>query len=222
MSSYVYHYSWPNGSKQAQQGYVGKANNPTTRLKDHLKGKGSPLIIRAIKKYGNPKIEMWACNNENEAYALEIKKIKELNTLYPAGYNLTNGGEGFDSESAKQSAIILNASRTTEQKREIARKASAARTSEQKQKFANLVYERSIEQRQEISRKATAHLTFEQRQEKSRKMHNALSPEQRRERSKRAVASRRLKANLPNWSQMPKKLQQATITEYLKEENNCE
>ena len=108
MTSYVYHYRWPNGSQRAQRGYVGKANDPAGRLRNHLKGKGSSLVVNAVRKYGAPEMEMWACDGEDQALELEVEKIKELGTRDPSGYNLTDGGEGIQA--------------TTEQRREWGRR----------------------------------------------------------------------------------------------------
>lgn len=52
-------------------------------------------IHNAIRKYGNPKWEVLnICSSFEEAKELERKYIKELNSMSPNGYNLTEGGDG--------------------------------------------------------------------------------------------------------------------------------
>lgn len=78
-----------NGKK-----YIGQSNNVKRRFNEHIKGNADTIIHNAIKKYGeeNFKIETLETNitnyNEREQYW-----IKELNTLVPNGYNMTEGGE---------------------------------------------------------------------------------------------------------------------------------
>lgn len=56
-----------------------------------------PAVTAAIKKHGQENVEVEIVRYSleyKEAFALEVKLIKELNTLAPNGYNLTSGGEG--------------------------------------------------------------------------------------------------------------------------------
>jgi group I intron endonuclease len=67
----------------------------TNDLNDDYYGSGK-LIERAIKKYGKKNFAkeiVEFCNEENWEER-EIYWIKEKNTYYPNGYNLTHGGEG--------------------------------------------------------------------------------------------------------------------------------
>lgn len=79
--------------------YVGQSKDPTRRWKEHkwdafnLNYKENSAIHDAFLKYGIDNFEFtiigWFENyNEKEKYY-----IKELNTLYPNGYNLTEGGD---------------------------------------------------------------------------------------------------------------------------------
>lgn len=69
---------------------------------------GGIYIKSAIKKHGieNFKKEILEyCKTKKQLSKQEIYWIKKLNTLWPNGYNLTTGGEGFNgkhSEEAKQ------------------------------------------------------------------------------------------------------------------------
>lgn len=80
--------------------YVGKDRNLPSRIKQHLKEKRSNcrLIHRAIQKYGQDtfsvEIIRYPGISEDALDAVERWWIKRLQTLAPAGYNLTEGGEG--------------------------------------------------------------------------------------------------------------------------------
>lgn len=82
--------------------YVGKATNFNSRWKQHLRNsltdQKHPLYA-AIRKYGQESIlvEILEENIPTEDLdTLECFHIKECNTLYPSGYNLTSGGTGGD------------------------------------------------------------------------------------------------------------------------------
>jgi hypothetical protein len=93
--------------------YVGKANRPSQRWKAHLRSASSnnpkSYISRAMKLRGIQNFEFFVVSEtqtEDEAYELERKLIHELRTYVGyddcAGYNLTLGGEGVDSEVMKK------------------------------------------------------------------------------------------------------------------------
>jgi len=81
--------------------YIGKAKNLEKRIKKHKRNVGkikSPLYS-AIQSHGwkNFSIEILCIvKSYKELDRLEAAYIKEHNTLYPAGYNLTAGGTGGD------------------------------------------------------------------------------------------------------------------------------
>lgn len=81
-----------------EESYIGQTTRPVKkRIQEHIKSTGCPRLHNAIKKYGieNFTIEIiCACNSIEELDEMEIKYIKELNTLSPNGYNLTPGGMG--------------------------------------------------------------------------------------------------------------------------------
>ena len=91
----IYILTSPSGKK-----YVGKDSNLPTRAKIHLSGK-SPQCRRVhntIKKYGadafDVEIIQYPSISEAALNAVERWKIRQLQTLSPNGYNLTEGGEG--------------------------------------------------------------------------------------------------------------------------------
>jgi len=76
--------------------YIG--SHSTDDIDDGYLGTGR-LFLRAVKKYGKPnfqRILLKECNDIFEARELEEMFIKQYNTLYPNGYNLSpKGGLGF-------------------------------------------------------------------------------------------------------------------------------
>lgn len=52
------------------------------------------LVCRAYEKYGSFEVETLVEVENDQLNELEIKYIKEYNTLSPNGLNLTSGGEG--------------------------------------------------------------------------------------------------------------------------------
>ena len=91
----IYILTSPSGNQ-----YVGRDSNLPKRIKEHLSGK-SPrcrLIHRAIQKYGadtfDVEIIRYPGISDEALNAVEKWKIKQLQTLSPKGYNLTEGGEG--------------------------------------------------------------------------------------------------------------------------------
>lgn len=81
--------------------YVGKANHFKNRVSAHMnaafKSDSQHYIHKALRKHGRDAFE-WGVHTgdltEKQAFALEKKLIRELNTKTPNGYNLTDGGDG--------------------------------------------------------------------------------------------------------------------------------
>ena len=80
--------------------YVGKDSNLPSRATQHFSSKSSNcrLIHRAIKKYSAAAFDVETIRYPGISHealdAVERWKIKQLQTLAPKGYNLTEGGEG--------------------------------------------------------------------------------------------------------------------------------
>lgn len=78
------------------QQYIGQAKNSEKRFKAHLLAKDDTLLHKAILKYGKENFHMQIIESQIEDYnEKERYWINKLNTLYPNGYNMTNGGEGY-------------------------------------------------------------------------------------------------------------------------------
>jgi len=81
--------------------YVGKANDPVGRWRDHLKTVRNPdsccfAIHHAMRKHGieNFRFEIVAeCDSEEAAFETERRLIREWSTM-EHGYNLNEGGQG--------------------------------------------------------------------------------------------------------------------------------
>lgn len=107
--------------RQTARKYVGKAINVERRWWEHLnnvkKGKQHPLYD-AIRKYGQDAFifEILEEVPEQDLNRREIELIQELKTVYPAGYNLAEGGEGGNTKKGM----------TREQKLEFSKKISKA------------------------------------------------------------------------------------------------
>ena len=84
------------GPTSAPKLYIGQTTRHyQRRFIEHACMKGCPLIHEAIVKYGRDhfRVECLMEVDDAELETYESAFIKELNTMYPAGYNLTSGGE---------------------------------------------------------------------------------------------------------------------------------
>lgn len=88
-------------NKVTQQSYVGKTTRSLNeRFADHIQNAktGKTYLYSAIRKYGRDNFELHLLEEckEDVLDSREIFWISELNTLAPAGYNMTQGGTGGD------------------------------------------------------------------------------------------------------------------------------
>ena len=79
--------------------YIGKTTRDAvkTRIRDHLRGKGSQPVKDEIEKYGKDAFTYEILRDgiiPEFLGDLEIEAIAKYNTVVPNGYNLTHGGEG--------------------------------------------------------------------------------------------------------------------------------
>jgi group I intron endonuclease len=78
--------------------YVGITKNIKRRWHQHISANGSaPALHAAIKKYGSEGfLYSHICNAFDFEAACDLEKIliKQHNTKFPCGYNLTDGGDG--------------------------------------------------------------------------------------------------------------------------------
>lgn len=85
--------------RQTARKYIGKAKNVKRRWWEHLNnaknGRQHPLYD-AIRKYGQDAFTFEVLEEvlEQNVDQREIDLIREYSTVYPTGYNLTEGGEG--------------------------------------------------------------------------------------------------------------------------------
>ena len=90
----IYIFTSPSGKQ-----YVGRDVNLPNRAKIHFSGKNfeCPYIHRAIEKYGvdafDVKIIRYPGISDEALNAVERWKIRQLQTVAPKGYNLTEGGD---------------------------------------------------------------------------------------------------------------------------------
>lgn len=121
--------------------YVGMTSMALRRrVQSHnlVAAKGSKTILHnAIRKHGPDAFvfeHVATCRNRVDMQAAEIAMIQQEGTLYPAGYNMTAGGDGFHGrrsrKSVEQGAAKIkaaHAARTPEEKAAWAAKISAAK-----------------------------------------------------------------------------------------------
>ena len=79
--------------------YIGKTTRDAvkTRIRDHLRGKGSQPVKDAIEKYGQDAFTYEILHDgiiPEFLDDLEKEVIAKFNTMSPHGYNLTEGGDG--------------------------------------------------------------------------------------------------------------------------------
>lgn len=88
----LYKLDFPNGKS-----YVGiTIKTAKSRLKGHVRSANSGsscLVHNAIRKYGEPKLQVLAILPREDLLASEVKAIQVFNTIEPAGYNMTAGGD---------------------------------------------------------------------------------------------------------------------------------
>ena len=84
--------------KASMKSYIGKSVRSIERINKHFNGNGgSPVLCRAIKKYGADAFRVEIIESdapESWLSKMEILHIRFFNSKTPNGYNLTDGGEG--------------------------------------------------------------------------------------------------------------------------------
>lgn len=88
---HLYKLDFANGKS-----YIGITEKcPFRRLRSHKSASlnGNYRIHQAWRKHGDPKMTILAIIENKDLYDAEIKAIKVFNTLHPAGYNMSTGGE---------------------------------------------------------------------------------------------------------------------------------
>lgn len=76
--------------------YVGQSSNAQKRFLAHKQAKDGTVFHQAIRNYGPENFFIEVLEEQIENFNEREKYwIKKLNTLYPTGYNMTKGGEGY-------------------------------------------------------------------------------------------------------------------------------
>lgn len=80
--------------------YIGQSTNIDDRYKDHKGRYGTNPMYEDFQKLGfeNFSFEVLIECSKEELDEVEIKFIKDYNTVYPNGYNLTKGGSGYPND----------------------------------------------------------------------------------------------------------------------------
>lgn len=90
-------YMWTNRVNSKR--YIGKCHRDVIkRRRDHIRGKGSKLLKRAIDKYGIDNFDFEILHDgilDDFLSGYEIEAIRKYKSKVPNGYNLTDGGEGL-------------------------------------------------------------------------------------------------------------------------------
>ncbi len=89
----VYKLTDPSGKS-----YIGVSKNLKKRLNDHKNGNKCQSLQASIKFYGFDKIICEILKegmSKDEAFNYESESIKNHNTLYPLGHNMTTGGLSY-------------------------------------------------------------------------------------------------------------------------------
>lgn len=176
MKSYVYCITCLVNGKR----YVGKANDPVGRWRDHLKvvrnvDSAGLVIHQAIRKHGeeNFKFEVVSEHEtEKEAFEAERCLIREWGTM-DHGYNLNEGGEGGFNPSDETRAKLSAVHKGRPKSEETRQKMSAARvgkklSEETKQKIrAQCGWKHTDESRLKMSLAQRGHSVSDERRRKS-------------------------------------------------------
>ena len=88
----VYMHISPSGKR-----YIGITQRAPEKRWMNGNGYKHQQFYKAIEKYGWHNIEhriLYTSLSEKEAKKIEVELIKEYNTVYPNGYNVTHGGDG--------------------------------------------------------------------------------------------------------------------------------
>ena len=131
-----------NGKK-----YVGQTAQPLKELIAQHRYHDELYVDHEIRKYSweNFKVEILEeCSSREQLNEREIFWIAKLKTKYPNGYNMTDGGSGFNGRKhtpesiAKMSEIAKEvwACRSSEERAEIAKKREANRSPEERSSTA--------------------------------------------------------------------------------------
>lgn len=87
----IYKLTFPSGKSYI--GVTTKTAKERFSWHRNFSKRGKQLIYKAWRKYGQPSLEIISIVDDKNLFNSEIEQIKKHNTLYPNGYNMTEGGE---------------------------------------------------------------------------------------------------------------------------------
>lgn len=97
--------------------YVGQSKDAIKRFDAHLRATDGTLLHQAILTYGRENFDIEILEKQIENFnEREQFWIEKLNTLYPNGYNMTKGGEGYPHMNGE---LCYQAKLTSEEVKEI-------------------------------------------------------------------------------------------------------
>lgn len=128
MKKYIYKITSPSKKIYIGQATVSFEKKKESYRKAELYNKGNRKIVNAIKKYTWSEMifevieenDKWSKEELNKREIFWIEYFDSINT----GYNMTKGGDGVDSECARQNATQHHASMTEAKKKERAKNCS--------------------------------------------------------------------------------------------------
>jgi group I intron endonuclease len=93
-TQYIYRFHCLSTDKM----YIGSTSDPKRRVQEHLEGKGSPQLLRALVDYGLNDfniqiIDMIRSDDKEVILALEDSWIRKYNSLHPLGLNMRLNAE---------------------------------------------------------------------------------------------------------------------------------
>lgn len=91
-----------NHNKYRPFGYIGRFNDHVSEALCNTKKKQCTYLNNAIRLYGKDafQVELITTCSKEQTDEYEEKYIRDYNTMYPHGYNLTKGGKAFKDVSA--------------------------------------------------------------------------------------------------------------------------
>ena len=85
------HYLYQITNRTKNKKYIGVTKNPRYRKARHFCGYGNKLLAEDLED--DLVFQVLVCGDERYIYDLEVKAISLFNTLFPFGYNISQGGE---------------------------------------------------------------------------------------------------------------------------------
>ena len=121
---YIYLFTSPSTRQYIGKSTVNLSEKKRMYMAATSRNGNSRLIINALRKYGWENMQFTVIDQNDEWTSLELNEhecfyIKKYNThfLEGSGYNMTFGGDGFDSDTARIHALQYHEDMTEEQRK---------------------------------------------------------------------------------------------------------